>query len=138
MAEPIKVLLTDETGTATITTGNVAQNNPNQPINDSAKANKKSSMAQTAAHLVVLRAVNYTTSNVGKWTGNTRAQNLINGAKQALGYGIAFAVNPILGAVTVGLDGVTTVLDYAYENKWQNIKSAQAQARAGGKGGYRR
>lgn len=138
MAEPIKVLLTDETGTATITTGNVAQNNPNQPINDSAKANKKSSMAQTAAHLVVLRAVNYTTSNVGKWTGNSRTQNIINGAKQALGYGIAFAVNPILGAVTVGLDGVTTVLDYAYENKWNNIKAEQAQARAGGKGGYRR
>lgn len=138
MAEPIKVLLTDETGTATITTGNVAQNNPNQPINDSAKANKKSSMAQTAAHLVVLRAVNYTTSNVGKWTGNSRAQNIINGAKQALGYGITFAVSPFLGAVTLGLDGVTTVLDYAYENKWQNIKSAQAQARVGGKGGYRR
>ena len=138
MAEPIKVLLTDETGTATITTGNVAQNNPNQPINDSAKANKKSSMAQTATHLVVLRAVNYTTSNVGKWTGNTRTQNIINGTKQALGYGIAFAVNPILGAVTVGLDGVTTVLDYAYENKRNNIKAEQAQARAGGKGGYRR
>jgi len=138
MAEPIKVLLTDDTGTATITTGNVAQNNPNKPINESAKANKKASMLSTVSHLVAMRAVSYTTSNIGKWTGNTRAQNVINGAKTAVGYGIAFAVNPLLGAVTVGLDGVTTVLDYAYENKWQNIRSAQAQARAGGKGGYRR
>lgn len=138
MAEPIKVLLTDDTGTATITTGNVAQNNPNKPINESAKANKKSAMAQTVAHLVGMRAISYTTSNVSKWTGSQRNQNIINGAKQAIGYGIAFSVNPILGAVSVGLDGVTTVADYMFENKWNNIKAEQAQARAGGKGGYRR
>lgn len=138
MPEPIKVLLTDDTGTATIKAGNVANNNPNKSINPSAKENKKASMAQTVTHLVAMRAISYSTSNVSKWTGSRRTQNIVNATKTAVGYGIATAVNPILGAVTVGLDGVTTVMDYMYENKWNNIKAEQAQARAGGKGGYRR
>jgi hypothetical protein len=138
MAEPIQVKITDDTGTSTISAGNVSQNNPNKPINQSARENKKASVLTTASHMVLMRSINYTTSNVGKWTGSNRLQNQINTTKQLIGYGVAFAVNPILGAVTVAMDGFTNVIDYAYEDKWNRIKSEQAQARSGGKGGYRR
>lgn len=138
MAEPIQVKITDDTGTSTISAGNVSQNNPNKPINQSAKENKKASVLTTASHMVLMRSINYTTSNVGKWTGSNRLQNQINNTKQLIGYGVAFAVNPVLGAVTVAMDGLTNVIDYAYEDKWNRIKSEQAVARSGGKGGYRR
>jgi hypothetical protein len=88
--------------------------------------------------MVAMRSINYVTSNVGKWTGSTRNQQVVNNVKQLIGYGVAFAVNPILGAVTVALDGVTNALDYAYERKWEKIRVEQAQVKTGGKGGYRR
>lgn len=138
MAEPIKITVKDDTGTTTIDTGNVAKQDASKPINPSAKDNKKASVLSTASHMVLMRSVNYSTSNIGKWSGNTRVQNQINTAKQFVGYGIAFAINPVLGALTVAMDGVTNAIDYAYENKWNDIRASQAQARAGGKGGYRR
>ena len=140
MAEPIKIQITDDTGTATINGGNVSNNanNPNKPLNKDAKDNKKASVLSTASHMIVMRAVNYTTSNIGKWSGNQANQNMVNAVKTMVGYGTAFAINPVLGVVTVALDGLTNVLEYTYENKWNNIKAQQAQARSGGKGGYRR
>lgn len=139
MAEPIQIKITDDTGTTTIDAGNVANNNnPNKPLNKDAKNNKKASVLSTVSHIAMMRSVNYTTSNIGKWTGNQANQNMINATKTTIGYGTAFAANPILGVVTVAMDGLTTVLDYAYENKWNNVKAQQQQARTGGKGGYRR
>lgn len=140
MAEPIKIKITDETGTATINANSVSSNsnNQNKAVNQSAKANQKASVVTTAAHIAVMRSVNYTTSNIGKWTGNQHNQAIVNNMKSVIGYGMAFAVNPILGAVSVAFDGLTYMADYAYEQKWDRIKSQQAQARAGGKGGYRR
>ena len=140
MAEPIKIKITDDTGTATINANNVSTGNTNQnkAVNPSAKANQKASVVTTAAHVAVMRSVSYTTSNIGKWTGSQHNQNMVNNIKSIVGYGMAFAINPILGAVTVALDGATYIADYAYEQKWNTIKSQQAQARAGGKGGYRR
>ena len=139
MAEPIRVVISDDTGTATVKGGGTSQASANnKSANPQAKGNKKAAVAQSAATMIAMRSINYATSNVGKWTGNSSYQNQINIAKQAIGYGMAFAINPILGAVTVALDGATYIADYAYEQKWNTIKSQQAQARAGGKGGYRR
>lgn len=141
MAEPIQVKITDDTGQATISAGNVSNsaiNNPNKPINQNAKSNKQSSVVSTAAHMILMRSISYATSNVGKWTGSSRAQNAVNMVQKGIGYGLAFSANPVLGAVTVTMDGLTTALDFAFEDKWNKIKAEQAQAKSGGKGGYRR
>ena len=140
MAEPITVIVKDETGTSqSVQAGNVANSgSSNKPLNPQAKNNSSKSTAGVIGTMVAMRSINYITSNVGKWTGNSRNQQAVNNVKQLIGYGIAFAVNPVLGAVSVALDGVTHALDYAYERKWEQIRVEQAQARTGGKGGYRR
>lgn len=139
MAEPIVVTVKDETGTSSTKAGqSSSKQKATTNLNPQAKENNKSSTASTLASLIALRSVNYMTSNVGKWTGNSRNQQTVNNVKQLMGYGMAFAVNPILGLVSVAFDGVTTALDYSYENKWNQIKTEQAKVRTGGTGGYRR
>ena len=139
MAEPIRVVISDDTGTATVKGGGTSQASANnKSANPQAKGNKKAAVAQSAATMIAMRSINYATSNVGKWTGNSSYQNQINVAKQAIGYGMAFAINPILGAVTVALDGATNAIDMIYENKKNQVMSNEAMNRIGGKGGYRK
>ena len=138
MAEPITVIVKDQTGTTTTQVGNTSNQSPNTPLNQQAKTNKQKSNAAVVSKMIALRSINYTTSNIGKWTGNKNNQAVVNTIKQGIGYATAFAINPLLGAIAVGLDAATYAIDYAYERKWENIRVQQAQARIGGKGGYRR
>ena len=138
MAEPITVIVKDQTGTTTTQVGNTSNQSPNTPLNQQAKTNKQKSNAAVVSKMIAFRSVNYATSNVGKWTGNKNNQATVNAIKTGIGYATAFAINPLLGAVAVGLDAATYAIDYAYERKWENIRVQQAQARIGGKGGYRR
>lgn len=141
MAEAIKVQITDDTGVQTISAnGGVASNSNgnNKPLNPQAKENNKKSNASVVAKMMAMRSVSYATSNIGKWTGNTRNQDMVNNMKTAVGYGIAFATNPLLGLAVVSMDAITTIADYSYERKWEKIQANQNLLRTGGKGGYRR
>ena len=139
MAEPIVVKVTDERGTTTTQVGNVSNTQAsNTALNPQAKNNKQKSNAAVVAKMIALRSVNYATSNVGKWTGNSNNQAIVNNIKQGIGYAVAFSINPVLGAISVGLDAASYALDYAYERKWEQIRVQQAQVKYGGKGGYRR
>ena len=141
MAEAIKIQITDDTGVQTISAnGGVASssNGENKPLNPQAKANNKKSNASVVAKMMAMRSVSYATSNIGKWTGNSRNQETVNNMKTAVGYGVAFATNPFLGLAVVSMDAITTIVDYSYERKWEKIQANQKQLRTGGKGGYRR
>jgi hypothetical protein len=140
MAEAIKVKITDDLGTTTISTNasGVSGNSTNKPLNPSAKENQKKSTANVVAKTLAMRSISYASSNVGKYTGNSRNQAVVNNIRTGMGYAVAFATNPILGIAVMSMDGITTALDYAYENKWNQIKANQMQIRIGGKGGYRR
>ena len=139
MSEPIVVKITDQTGTKTTQVGNSSNSaNSNLALNSQAKENKSKSNAAVVSKMIALRSVNYATSNIGKWTGNKNNQAIVNTVKTGIGYATAFATNPILEAVAVGLDAATYAIDYTYERKWETIRVQQAQARIGGKGGYRR
>jgi hypothetical protein len=139
MAEPIVVKVTDERGTTTTQVGNVSNTQAsNTALNPQAKNNKQKSKAAVVAKMIALRSVNYATSNVGKRTGNSNNQAIVNNIKQGIGYAVAFSIDPVLGAISVGLDTATYALDYAYERKWEQIRVQQAQVKYGGKGGYRR
>lgn len=122
-----------------LTGNNQSGGTPNQESTDK---NKNDSLKKTTTQILAVttakRSISYLTSNVGKWSGNTRTQTMVNNVSKLAGYGIAFAANPILGAATVALDGITNVIDTWWEQKWDRVRSEQAQARAGGKGGYRR
>ena len=137
--EPIKVIVQDDTGTEQV--GGTGGSNTGQTDslpNQQAQKNKEKSIGQTVGTLIAMRTISYASSNVGKWLGNSRYQNIVDASQKAIGYGVAFAANPYLGLETVAIDGLTTVGNVAYESYFDAVKSVQMQQRLGGKGGYRR
>lgn len=138
MPEPIKVIISDETGReqVEIGTGGPA---PNESVsNKQVKANDRSNMIAAAATYTAMQTLSYTTSNIGKYTGNQKIQTTINNAKRVASYGVAWAANPYLGLAVVAMDGATSIADYMWEKKWDERKSAVALARTGDLGGFRR
>ena len=141
MAEAIKVQITDDTGVQTISAnGGVASNSNgnNKPLNPQAKENNKKSNASVVAKMMAMRSVSYATSNIGKWTGNASNQDMVNNMKTAVGYGIAFATNPLLGLAVVSMDAITTIADNVWEDRQDAVRVSQQRARVGTRGGYRR
>lgn len=113
-------------------------NTPNQEsVDKNQNGSQSKSIAQILAVTSAKRSISYLTSNVGKYSGNARNQTLVNNVSKVIGYGIAFAVNPILGAVTMGFDAITTGIDSVWEMKWDKARAEQAKARAGEGVGYR-
>ena len=140
MAEAVKVEITDDTGKTTISAQPVAKakTKVDTATNEGAKENAKRSNASVVAKMVAARSVSYATSNVGKWTGNTRNQNNVNALKTGVTYGVSIATNPMLGLTTMALDFTTTMFDYAYENQMDRYRTQAYNTRIGGKGGYRK
>ena len=137
MAE-IKVRITDDKGSTSKTIVNPHPENNDVTNTKEAKTNKKQSALVSVAMMVGNRSLSYVTSNVGKWTGNSRNQQAVADVQRVTGYAAAFAANWVLGVATVASDVGFTALDYAWERKQQQYAESQAQARTGGKGGYRR
>ena len=121
---------------------NLGSNGNQTPNQESTDKSQNTSLQKTAGQMIALsvakRSVSYVTSNIGKWSGNSRNQNAMNNISKVAGYGMALAVNPYLGMAAIAMDGITYALDYAWENKWNQIQEQQAKVRTGGKGGYRR
>jgi len=84
-----------------------------------------------AAASMTMQVVKYGISNVGKWTGNSHNQAVINNGMQMLGYGFMLAKNPIMGGVTLGVQIGLTSFDYSLELKGERIASERRLARAG-------
>ncbi len=140
MNNEIKVIVKDERSSQEVQGGGGANTGTggNSLPNQEAQSNKGSHTAQTVATLIAMRSISYTTSNVGKWTGNSRNQVMVNNVEKAVGYAAAFAANVYVGIATVALDVGTTAASYIYDNSWNTYSSKQAQAKYGGKGGYRK
>lgn len=142
MAEPIVITVKDELGTTSTTAGvNGSKNNGSNgqtTLNQQAKTNQSKNNAAVISKMIALRSINYATSNVGKWTGNKQNQAGVNALRTGISYATAMAINPIIGAVAVGLDAATYAIDYWFEEKTQRVQTLELQNRIGGKGGYRR
>ena len=141
MAEPIKVVIKDETGQQEVSvgTGNAqSELNKNTIKNTQVKSNQRSTEIAAAGTFIAMQTANYVTSNIGKWSGRQQTQTTINNAKRVAGYGMALAANVWLGLAVIAVDGATTIADYMYDRKWEQIRSNQAKARNGDLGGYRR
>ena len=142
MAEPIKVVIKDETGQQEVSvgTGSATQSelNKNTIKNTQVKSNQRSTEIAAAGTFIAMQTANYVTSNIGKWSGRQQTQTTINNAKRVAGYGMALAANVWLGLAVIAVDGATSIADYMYDRKWEQIRSNQAKARNGDLGGYRR
>ena len=141
----LKVTIKNETGNQSTKT--VTSSKPStpqkaaeklDPKNDSTNSTKKDNQGLAVASLVASKTFSYCTSNVGKWTGNSQNQAAVDFITRATGYAVAFASNVYVGIATVALDSATYAIDYTMELYWNKKQEAQAQARSGGKGGYRR
>lgn len=83
------------------------------------------------ATMVAAGAFNYITSNVGKYSGNTQNQIMVNNVQQGISYAAMFAVNPYLAIGTLAVGGIQRALDENWRRKTEAVSMAQSQARAG-------
>ena len=81
--------------------------------------------------MVASRSFSYATSNVGKWTGNSRNQDTVNMIQQGVGIGAAAYINPWLAVAMVAIQIGTTAIDAAFTNNQETIKSNVRKLRAG-------
>lgn len=102
--------------------------------NGGTTSNTNTRMSTTSilvAKMVASQMTNYMTSNVGKWTGNSHNQVMINNAQELVGLGIMAYANPMLAIASVGVKITTTVLNNRYEQKLERKESQQRLARLG-------
>lgn len=109
--------------------GNTNPEDPTEP-KDSKGGGVKTALIVVAAS-TVKKSIGYATSNVGKWTGSSQAQQAVDSATKMVGYGAAIAANPALGLATVAFDLATKALDYAFERKWQDRETEELRRRSG-------
>ena len=136
----VRVIIQDTLGGSeqiTKTTNSGVKTSAKQ-IQEATAPNKESSKISVASAKTVLGAavvgkqvLNYTTSNVGKWTGNSHNQQVVNDAKEMVGYGLLFAVNPTAALASFGFRVATTAIDNAWEQRENEVASQRKLARAG-------
>ena len=118
----------DEVGTpSTPDTGSPNTTNPQAPNGGGAK---KLAIAAVALN-TGKQALNFAQSQVQFYTGSQDLQDKVNMLTKLTGYGIAFAVNPVLGLGAIATDTITNVIKYN-QTKWEeSLAIARTLGRAG-------
>lgn len=132
MAE-LKVIITDETSTeqVQINKPNSNSSNSNSVKTPETAANKAASKGLVVASMIGQRAFGYITSNVGKWTGDSRNQTTVNNIMQVGSLAALAYVNPYIAVATAAINVATTAIDTSVEQKWDKRQTQQNLARAG-------
>lgn len=133
----IRVLITNKAGSSesiesssTKVSSNIVDKNGKIKSKE-VKESGKSSQALAVASMVASQSFNFMTSNVGKWTGSTKAQTTVNNAMQLVGLGAMAYINPYIALATAAINIGTTAIDTAYEQKWDTRNSEYQKARVG-------
>ena len=134
----IKVTITDN-GTQSTTSKTIQQraNTTKEatekldPKNEASTQTKKDSQVMVVAGMVASRSFNYITSNVGKWTGNSRNQETVNNIRQVVSLGASVVVSPWLTLAMAGMQLGTTAMDTSYQLKLDEINARGRRLRAG-------
>lgn len=134
----IKVTITDN-GTQSTTSKTIQQraNTTKEatekldPRNEASTQSKKDSQVMVVAGMVASRSFNYITSNVGKWTGNSRNQETVNNIRQVASLGASAVVSPWLTLAMSGMQLGTTAIDTSYQLKLDEINARGRRLRAG-------
>ena len=83
------------------------------------------------ATMLAKQSFNYVISNVGKWTGNSHNQAIVNNVQDMMGIGMLALVNPAIAIASTALRFTTAALDQSWENKEMQASSQRRLARAG-------
>lgn len=134
----IKVTITDN-GTQSTTSKTIQQraNTTKEatekldPRNEASTQSKKDSQVMVVAGMVASRSFNYITSNVGKWTGNSRNQETVNNIRQVASLGASAVVSPWLTLAMAGMQLGTTAMDTSYQLKLDEVNARGRRLRAG-------
>lgn len=134
----IKVTITDN-GTQSTTSKTIQQraNTTKEatekldPKNEASTQSKKDSQVMVVAGMVASRSFNYITSNVGKWTGNSKNQETVNNIRQVASLGASAVVSPLLTLAMAGMQLGTTAIDTSYQLKLDEINARARRLRAG-------
>lgn len=110
----IKVAISDNRGSVE----SVQTNETDVAATLEQKEAKKSSKSLAVASMVGSQALNYTTSNIGKWTGSQRTQTAINNVMQLGTLGMMAYINPVLAITTAVSNIAITALNTSYEQRW--------------------
>ena len=135
----VKVLITDDRGTSdSVISGSSAQpvsttiNQKNGSINSKeVKESKLMSKGIAVATMVGSQAFSYMTSNVGKWTGSTRTQTVVNNMMELVSIGAMAVASWPMAIACVGVNIAKTAIDTNYEQKWDAYSKEYARKRAG-------
>lgn len=134
----IKVTITDN-GTQSTTSKTIQQRTNTtkeateklDPKNEASTQSKKDSQVMVVAGMVASRSFNYITSNVGKWTGNSRNQETVNNIRQVASLGASAVVSPWLTLAMAGMQLGTTAMDTSYQLKLDEVNARGRRLRAG-------
>ena len=132
MAE-LKVIITDETSKEQVSINKPGTSNSTATTIKTPETlrNKAASKGLAVAAMIGSQTFNYTTSNIGKWTGNSRHQTTVNNIKAGVSIGAMMYVSPLMAAAYVGVNMATTAIDTYQEQKWEKRQTSQSLARAG-------
>ena len=134
----VRVRITDELGGSETITKNVSTS-PAKTISEKQIAidsgqqatSIKASKNLAIATMLAKQSFNYATSNIGKWTGNSHNQAIVNNATDMISLGILAFVNPGVAIATAAFRIGTTAIDSAWERKQNQLAEERALARAG-------
>lgn len=139
MAE-LKVTVTDDRGGKTQTSIHTMDGDaksPSQalqtsiPKTNEAVDNSERQKALAVATMLGSRAFSYVQSNVGRYTGNSRNQQIVNNATQIATFaGMAYA-SPVMAIAVAGVTLTTTAIDTSFELKWDRASARRKQQAAG-------
>ena len=136
----IEIYVKDEKGTASATSSLQTTLEPTTPQqasqkidvqNDISNQNKQDTQGVVIASMLASRTLSYATSNVGKWTGNSRNQDRVNKLQQAAGIGVTAMVSPVLAVATVGVQVGTTAFEAYATNRLEEQRADARRLRAG-------
>lgn len=101
------------------------------PKTESAAQTKKDNQGIAIAAMIATRSFNYITTNVSRWTGNSRNQAIVNNASQLVSLAASAMINPALGLTMMGMQASTAAIDTAYTLKMEELNAKGRRLRAG-------
>ncbi len=96
-----------------------------------AKSNQANVKNVAVAAMLAKQTISYATSNVGKWTGDSHQQQVVNNMTDIASLAALAVVNPYVAIATTAFKIGTTAIDQAFEDKYNRIASQRALARQG-------
>lgn len=97
--------------------------------------NNKSSTASVGVKVMAISIgksyIKYGLSNVGKWTGNSKYQSMVDNMSELVNLSMMAMINPFAAIAAVGIKVGTTYINGKFDEYMEGVKSTRALNRAG-------